>query len=115
MLFRPGRIGNPSCVPIAGTFHLSACLRDCRTALIVMPELPEAGFSQVFSDLLQQGKNGILDHLVNFQTNEFTVTSDVGVRVNLDGEPLQSETVHFKVLPKKVRFHLPVDTPVFQF
>jgi lipid kinase YegS len=93
----------------------NALLDDGLLNLWIMPELPEAGFSQVFSDLLQQGKNGILDHLVNFQTNEFTITSDVGVRVNLDGEPLQSETVHFKVLPKKVRFHLPVDTPVFQF
>lgn len=92
----------------------NALVDDGLLNLWIMPEFPEAGFAQVFSDLMQQGTNGILDHLVNFQTTEFTITSDAGVRVNLDGEPLQSETVHFKILPKQVRFHLPAEAPVLQ-
>lgn len=85
----------------------NALINDGLLNLWIMPEFPEAGVPQALSDLLQQGKNGILDHLVNFKTNEFTITSVAGVRVNLDGEPLQSESVHFKVLPKKIRFHIP--------
>ncbi len=88
----------------------NALINDGFLNLWIMPEFPEAGVPQALGDLLQQGKNGILDHLVSFKTNEFTVTSSAGVRVNLDGEPLQSETVNFKVLPKRIRFHLPHDT-----
>jgi lipid kinase YegS len=92
----------------------NALVDDGLLNLWIMPETPVAGFAQVFSDLMQQGKNSILDHLVNFQTTEFTITSKAGVCVNLDGEPLLSEIVHFKVLPKQVRFHLPPGSPVLQ-
>jgi lipid kinase YegS len=85
----------------------NALIDDGILNLWIMPEFPEAGVPQALSDLMKQGKDGILDHLVSFKSNEFTVTSNSGVRINLDGEPLQSEIVHFKVLPKKIRFHLP--------
>ena len=35
-----------------------------------------------------------------------------GLYINLDGEPLEGDDLHFKALPKALRVHLPVNSPL---
>ncbi|MBA2928344.1 lipid kinase YegS [Pseudomonas sp. CCUG 57209] len=35
-----------------------------------------------------------------------------GLYINLDGEPLEGDDLHFEALPKALRVHLPVDSPL---
>ncbi|MGL6093909.1 MAG: lipid kinase YegS, partial [Pseudomonas paracarnis] len=35
-----------------------------------------------------------------------------GLYINLDGEPLEGDDLHFEVLPKALRVHLPLGSPL---
>lgn len=40
------------------------------------------------------------------------IKSSQGLDINLDGEPLQGDSLRFEVLPAALRVHLPVDSPL---
>lgn len=40
------------------------------------------------------------------------IKSSQGLDINLDGEPLQADSLRFEALPKVLRVHLPADSPL---
>lgn len=40
------------------------------------------------------------------------IKSSQGVDINLDGEPLQADSLRFEACPAALRLHLPADSPL---
>lgn len=84
--------------------------------LSILPELTYEDIPEVLTSLLEFGfSSEIVEvHIVRAQAHEFTVRSDTPLQINLDGEPLQSNSFHFQVLNKAIRLHLPTDTDIIE-
>lgn len=80
--------------------------------LWIMPEFPEAGIQQAFTDILKTGLDGFRGHLIHRRLAELTVQSESGLRINLDGEPLDDTEYTFSIQPHRIRLHLPDTAPI---
>ena len=91
-----------------------ALINNGRFELSILPEVTYEHIPDVLGKLLEFGFSAevVESHLIRARANEFTVSSDSELQINLDGEPLQSHQFHFRVLAGAIRLHLPADADI---
>lgn len=62
-------------------------------------------------DLLSDGL-GLENMFIRARLPWVEIKSSEGLDINLDGEPLQGDSLHFKALPGALRVHVPSDSPL---
>lgn len=69
---------------------------------------------KALSDLMGFGPEGVHTHLVKWQADRVRIQAPDGMQINLDGEPLCSTDIEFKILPGVLHYHLPAACPLLQ-
>lgn len=75
--------------------------------LILFPEVKEGGWSGLVTDLIGKSDDTDFAYLVSHQAPWFEITVEETIHFNVDGEPLEAETLRFDVVRKAARFCLP--------
>jgi lipid kinase YegS len=91
-----------------------AVINNGKFELSILPEITYDVIPDVLVNLLDFGFGSevVEAHMVRAQSHEFTVRSETPLQINLDGEPLQSRSFHFKILNQVLRLHLPRDNDI---
>lgn len=88
-----------------------ACLDDGLLDFTIIHDVDLESFGQVLSEIVTLGDE--TNEFVSYaQLPSLKLECENGFQVNLDGEPVRSETFEFSVLPKAVRFVLPPEAPL---
>ena len=82
--------------------------------LSILPEVTVEQIPGVLKILVDHGfsAKALEAHIIRARAHEFTVRSETPLQINLDGEPLQSNSFRFEVINRAIRLHLPADTDI---
>lgn len=80
--------------------------------LTIIPAMPTEDALGHLSDLLGQGIDGLGEDVVRARLSRLSVRAGQPMHVNLDGEPLQTDTLDIAIRPRAVRLRLPARSPV---
>jgi lipid kinase YegS len=89
-----------------------AIVNDGLLDVTVMPSMGFVDLLDVLGDLLIKGTHAEHEQVVQFRVPRLDIHAQKPLHLNLDGEPLQGRTFHFRVLPRRLRFYLPPSTPL---
>jgi lipid kinase YegS len=91
-----------------------ALINNGRFELSILPEVKVEDIPGVLTNLLDFGFSAELleQHVIRARAQEFTVSSDAELQINLDGEPLHSRHFHFQVLNGAIGLHLPAEAAI---
>ena len=99
-----------------GGFRVGAKARvdDGMLDLMILPELPIAKLRDVIQDIQKIESSDELHAVVYRQLTEITIEAADGLQINLDGEPIRGERFEFRILPKRLNFVLPNESPLLR-
>lgn len=89
-----------------------ALLNDGLLDVIVLPEIPREDRLEKLKALFTEGLEVIERETIYRQLPWLEVAVSSGMRVNLDGEPIEGTSFRFEVIPERIRVHLPADAPL---
>jgi lipid kinase YegS len=89
-----------------------AYLDDGLLDVVVLPEIPPEERLKKLLDLLAEGLAVVEREMFYRRVSWLEVSAPAGLYFNLDGEPIEGTSFRFKVLPKRIRVHLPPGAPL---
>ncbi len=87
----------------------NAYINDGLLDVFLILSFPLTNINQVLQEVLNVSENG--QYVKRFQTPWLLATPEATRSVNLDGEPYQTDTIRFEVIPKAIQLILPNDCP----
>ena len=86
-----------------------ALINDGLLDVMIVKEVPLGNLAQLIDEIENPSLYG--EYIQYFQTPWLETWSDEGIPVNLDGEPYNSETIRFEIIPDAIDLVLPTHCP----